>query len=157
MFEKILVCLDGSELAEQILPYAAEQARRFCSQVSLLHVMLEPVMAGTGAAGGPEHLEKPGVLDQMQKEQQQTVTYLARVAAHLREDGVEVEPVLLQGSPGDAIVNYANDNNIGLIAMASHGRSGLGRAVFGSVAEYVLRNAGRPVLVVRPRSAGARK
>jgi nucleotide-binding universal stress UspA family protein len=157
MFEKILVCLDGSGLAEQILPYAAEQARRFGSQVTLLHVVLEPVMVSTGAAGGPEHLEKPGVLEQMKKEQQQTVTYLKRIAAHLHEQGVEVEPVLLQGSPGDAIVSYAVDNNIGLIALASHGRSGLGRAVFGSVAEYVLRNSGLPVLVVRPQSSGSPK
>jgi nucleotide-binding universal stress UspA family protein len=157
MFEKILVCLDGSELAEQVLPYAAEEARRFCSQVTLLHVVPDPVMVSTGAAGGPEHLEKPGVLDQMKKEQQQTVPYLEGVAAHLREQDVDVEPVLLQGSPGDAIVSYAIDNNIGLIAMASHGRSGLGRAVFGSVAEYVLRNSGLPLLVVRPQPSGSPK
>ena len=156
MFEKILVCLDGSELAEQVLPYAAEQARSFCSKLTLLHVVLAPVMTATGAVGGPEHLEKPGVLDQMKREQKQTLSYLERVAGRLRKEGLEVEPVLLQGSPGDAIISYAGENNFGLIAMATHGRSGLGRAVFGSVAEHVLRNSDLPLLVIRPRPASPR-
>jgi nucleotide-binding universal stress UspA family protein len=151
MFEKILVCLDGSTLAEQILPYAAEQARRFGCQMTLLHVALEPVMAASGAAGGPEHLEKPGVLDQMKEEQKQAQAYLERVAVKLRQDGLEVDVVILQESPGDAIVSYASDNGYGLIAMATHGRSGLGRAIFGSVAEHVLRNSDVPLLVIRPR------
>jgi len=156
MFEKILVCLDGSALAEQVLPYAAEQARRFGSRLTLLHVALEPVMAATGAAGGPEHLEKPGVLDQMKKEHKQGLAYLEKVAAKLRKDGLEVDVVILQESPGDAIVSYASENNFALIAMATHGRSGLGRAVFGSVAEHVLRNSDLPLLVIRPRSTGTR-
>jgi nucleotide-binding universal stress UspA family protein len=156
MFEKILVCLDGSELAEQVLPYAAEQARCFCSRLTLLHVVLEPVMVSTGAAGGPEHIEKPDVLDQIKEEQKQTFVYLERIAEELREEGLEVEPVLLQGSPGDAIISYAGENNFGLIAMATHGRSGLGRAVFGSVAEHVLRNSDMPLLVIRPRPTGPR-
>jgi nucleotide-binding universal stress UspA family protein len=157
MFEKILVCLDGSALAEQVLPYAAEEAVRFGSRVMLLHVLLEPVLVTTGAKQNPgEPVETPGVMEQMKKEQQQALAYLERIAGTLREKGVDVEPVLLQGAPGDAIVSYAGENNIGLIAMATHGRSGLGRALAGSVAEHVLRNSGLPVLVVRPRLPGPR-
>jgi nucleotide-binding universal stress UspA family protein len=95
-------------------------------------------------------------MEQMKEEQQQARAWLERAAGPFREKGVEVEPVLLQGAPGDAIVSYAVDNNVGLIAMATHGRSGLGRALAGSVAEHVLRNSGLPVLVVRPRPTGSR-
>jgi nucleotide-binding universal stress UspA family protein len=157
MFEKILVCLDGSELAEQVLPYAIEEARRFDARVSLLHVLLEPVMVTGGLPGGPEHLETPSLPEQMKKEQKQAQAYLERVSERLREQGVTAEMVLLQGAPGDAIVSYAIDNNIGLIAMATHGRSGVGRALAGSVAEHVLRNSGLPLLVVRPGPLGSSK
>jgi nucleotide-binding universal stress UspA family protein len=152
MFEKMLVCLDGSKLAEQVLPYAAEEAARFGSRVMLLHVLMEPVLGTTGAPQNPgAPLETPGVMEQMKEEQKQSLAFLERAAGTFRERGVEVELAMLQGDPGDAIVNYAIDNNVGLIAMATHGRSGLGRALAGSVAEYVLRNAGLPVLVVRPQ------
>ncbi len=155
MFEKILVCLDGSELAEQVLPYAIEQARRFSSQVALLHVALEPVLFAGGTPGGPEHLETPGLLDQMEMERKQALAYLERVADRLRGEGIEPELVLLQGAAGDAIVGYAGENNIGLIAMVTSGRSGPGRAM-SSVAEDVLRNTNVPVLIVRPQPAGSR-
>jgi nucleotide-binding universal stress UspA family protein len=154
MFEKILVCLDGSEIAEQILPYAAEESLHFHSQVVLLHVVTEPVIVTPGipgAAGAP--VETPGMLEQMQKEQKEASIYLEDVANHLQERGLSVEPVILQGVAGATIINYANENDIGLIAIATHGRSGLGRVVFGSVADYVLRNSGLPILVIRPQEA----
>ena len=151
MFEKILVCLDGSKLAEQILPYATEEALHFHSQVVLFHVVAEPVIVSPGIPGAAGVLVRtPGMLAQMQKEQNEASSYLERVAGQLREKGLAVEPVVFQGAAGDAIISYANDNDIGLIAIATHGRSGLGRAVFGSVADYVLRNSGLPILVIRP-------
>jgi len=55
---------------------------------------------------------------------------------------------------GEAIVSYANENNISLIAIATHGRSGLGRLVFGSVADFVLRETGLPILVIKPKKSG---
>ena len=152
MFEKILVCLDGSEIAAQVLPYATEEARCFRSKVMLLHVVPEPVMVTPGIPGtSGVPIETQGMLEQMQKEQEEASAYLERVAETLREKGLEAEPVLLQGQAGDAIIGYADDNDIGLIALATHGRSGLRRAVFGSVADYVLRNSGIPILVIRPR------
>ncbi len=152
MFEKILVCLDGSGLAEQIMPFATEQARRFNSSVVLLRVVSEPVIIGPnipGAAGVPVHT--PGMLQQIQREHDEATAYLEGVANQLRKEGMAVEAVILEGAAGDVIVNYANENAIGLIAIATHGRSGLGRAVFGSVADYVLRHSGMPILVVRPQ------
>lgn len=154
MFERILVCLDGSELAEQILPYATEEALRFRSEVTLLHVVPEPAIVTPGVPGIPGiPVETPGLMEQMAKEHNQAIAYLERLANQLRKKGLAAESVILQGAAGDAIVNHANDSGIGLIALATHGRSGLGRAVFGSVADYVLRNSGLPILVIRPREA----
>jgi len=150
MFEKILVCLDGSALAENILPHATEIARRFNSRVYLLHVVPEPVAAAPGipgVSGGP--IETPRMLEQMREEERSTQAYLETLAGPMREQGLEVETVLLQGSANDAIVSYAEDNDIGLIAMVSHGHSGLGHALMGSVADHVLKKAGRPVLMVK--------
>jgi nucleotide-binding universal stress UspA family protein len=154
MFEKILVCLDGSDLAEQILPFAAEEARCFQGQLVLFHVVPEQVIVSPGIPGSPGGpVEMPGMVARMRKEQRQASAYLRKVAKKLRESGLEVEPVVRQGVVGEGIIDYANSNNIGLIAIATHGRSGLGRAVFGSVADYVLRESGLPILIIRPRKA----
>ena len=151
MFEKILVCLDGSQLAEQILPFVTEEALRFNSKVVLLNVVPEPVVFSPAIPGAPSvPVQKRGILEGIRKEQVEATSYLTSIAAQLREKGIEVEPVVLPGTAGDAIINYANENGIGLIAIATHGRSGLGRAVFGSVADYVLRESGFPILVIRP-------
>jgi len=80
--------------------------------------------------------------------------YLGRVAAPLRKRGIEAETVALLGRAGEAILKYADANGIGLIAIATHGRGGLRRAVFGSVADQVLRESGLPVLVIRPQEKG---
>jgi nucleotide-binding universal stress UspA family protein len=152
MFEKILVCLDGSKFAEQILPYVTEEAGCFRSKIVLLQVIPEPVIVTPGipgAAGVP--IETSGMLEQMQREEKEAAAYLEYLAAALREKGLDVEMVVLQGAPGEAIISYANDNNVGLIAVATHGRGGFRRAIFGSVADYVLRTAGLPVLVIKPR------
>jgi len=143
LFEKILVCLDGSELAEQVLPYAEEQAKRFGSKVILLRVV--PVASTTAMATAAEV-----AAEQIAGDTGQAERYLEDVAQGLRRNGLDVETRVLQGKEGGAIVEYAHRSGIDLIAIATHGRSGLGRAVFGSVADYVLRESGLPVLVVRP-------
>jgi nucleotide-binding universal stress UspA family protein len=81
--------------------------------------------------------------------------YLGKLAAPLRKRGIEVETVAVPGRPGEAILDYANTNSISLIAIATHGRGGLRRAVFGSVADQVLRRSGLPVLVIRPQDEKA--
>ena len=57
----------------------------------------------------------------------------------------------LIGSPGPTIISYANESNIDLIAIASHGHSGLRNILLGSVAEYVVRESGLPILMIRPK------
>jgi nucleotide-binding universal stress UspA family protein len=150
MFEKILVCLDGSRLAEQILPYAMEQATRFHSKVILIQAYTIP-----SSIAAAEAQAAPVNSDLMQEEAQrleaEAKAYLEKVAAPLREKGLDVACITLQGTAGDAIVGYAQNEPVDLIALATHGHSGLGRVIFGSVADHVLRESGLPILVIKPQ------
>jgi len=156
MFERILVCLDGSRLAEQILPYATEEAIRFQGQLVLLQVVQEPVTFSPGFPGeAPVPVETDSMIERTKEALKSARAYLAKVAAPLRKRGIEAETVAVPGRPGEAILDYANTNSIDLITIATHGRGGLRRVVYGSVADYVLRQSGLPVLVIRPRDEKA--
>ena len=148
IFRKILVCLDGSEVGEKVLPYAAQTAEQLGSKVVLLRVVyLSAARYGQAAIGGPE-----GRVHQQQAaaQENEAKAYLERVAGPLRAKGLDVEAVTLRGTPSETIVRYADGNGVDLVAMATHRRTGLGRLVFGSVADFVLRELGVPVLVIKP-------
>jgi nucleotide-binding universal stress UspA family protein len=150
MFKKILVCLDGSKLAEQVLPYATEEASRFGSKVVLLQVIVvqtPPVVAAGASAYAVKAAEQ-----QMERDEEEAKVYLEGLAQPLREKGLDVKCVTLRGvQVGGAIVDYADGHEVDLIAIATHGRSGLGRLVFGSVADFVLRKSGLPILLIKPK------
>ena len=150
MFEKMVVCLDGSKLAEQILPVAEAQAEHFGSKITLLQVIT--LSAIELAGDGSSHYVGQLIAEQMQIAEKNAIGYLHNIAQSLREKGLEVNEVVLQGTPpGEVIVSYASKNKINIIAIATHGHSGLGRIVFGSVADYVLRQSGLPILVIKPK------
>jgi nucleotide-binding universal stress UspA family protein len=156
MFERILVCLDGSKLAEQIMPYATEEAIRFQGKLVLFQVVQEPVTFSPGFPGeAPVPVETDAMIERTKQALDRAGEYLEKLAAPLRKKGVQVEIVAVPGRPGEAILDYANTNSIGLITIATHGRGGLRRVVFGSVADYVLRESGLPVLVIRPQDKEA--
>lgn len=152
MFKKILVCLDGSKLAEQILPYAAEEALRFQGNLVLFQVLPEPVVFSPsipGAEAAP--IQTDTMLEEAKKALDEARDYLEKTAKPLRKKGIQVEAVSVLGRAGEAILGYAESNNVNLITIATHGRSGLRRGLFGSVADYVLRESGLPMLVIRPK------
>ena len=156
MFERILACLDGSELAEEILPLVEKQAACFQSAVILIQVISGPVQVipATALEAGmlipPSGPEIALVLKETEEMRRQAQAYLEEKAAALRKQGIKAESVVLEGSAGQKVLEYAEHNAVDLIALATHGRSGLGRALFGSVADHVLKNAGIPLLVIRP-------
>lgn len=152
LFKKILTCLDGSKLAEQIMPYATEEALGFGGKLVLLRVVPEPVVFSPGIPGtAPTPIQTDAIFEDAKRELNRARDYLEEVATPLREKGVQVETVTMLGRAGEAILSYADGNDVNLITIATHGQSGLGRAVFGSVADFVLRESGLPVLVVKPR------
>jgi nucleotide-binding universal stress UspA family protein len=154
MFKKILVCLDGSELAEQILPYAEEQALHFNSKLVLIRVYTEPGFIGLAVPGFPGiPIETQNLGKQIQKEEEDAVNYLKNTADKLlKQRGIAADCVTLLGSPGEAIVKYAIENNFELLAIATHGRTGAGRMVMGSVADHIVRHAHLPILLISPET-----
>jgi nucleotide-binding universal stress UspA family protein len=156
MFERILVCLDGSKLAEQIMPYATEEAIRFQGKLILFQVVQEPITFSPGFPGeAPVPIETDAMIERTKEALNRARDYLESLAAPLRKKGIQVETVAVPGKPGEAILDYANTNSIGLIAIATHGRGGLRRALFGSVADQVLKQSGLPILVIRPQDEEA--
>lgn len=152
MFKRILVCLDGSKLAEQIMPYATEEAIRFQGKLVLFQVVQEPVAFSPGIPGeAPVPIQTDVMVEGTKEALNRARDYLEKLAAPLRKRGIQVKTVAIPGRAGEAILDYANTNSINLITIATHGRGGLRRAVFGSVADHVLRESGLPVLVIRPQ------
>ena len=152
MFEEILVCLDGSKLAEQILPYATEEATRFGSRVTLLEVVTIPPMVVVAEADIAPSQTSDLIEETVHREVSEAKTYLEQVAEPLRQQGIDIDCVAIEGSPvGNTIIDYAHDNAIDLICISTHGHSGLGRVIFGSIADQVLRESGLPILVIKPK------
>jgi nucleotide-binding universal stress UspA family protein len=152
MFEKVLVCLDGSALAEEILPRIAGEGRCL-GKVVLVKVLAPPeINLPIGIPGETlAPVSTSSRLEHFQKEMAEAPAYLEGKAQELRESGLDVEPVVLQGIPSQAIIDYAADNGVTLIAIATHGHSGFRHITLGSTAEYILRHSGLPVLMVTPR------
>lgn len=142
---RVIVPLDGSELAEAALPYAAALSRKMDMSLSLVRVVyLDSVLY----SGGYEisHM-LPDVEDQVMSEARE---YLAGAARPLREEGLDVQEKILRGKASSEITDLARATDHNMIALATHGRSGMSRIVLGSVAESVVRESGDPVLVIRP-------
>jgi nucleotide-binding universal stress UspA family protein len=151
MLEKVLVCLDGSPLAEEILPYITQESRRL-GKIVLLEVITAPgVNVSVGIPGETSGMiQTNAMLARLKQEMEEAPAYLEGKAQPLREKGLDVECVVLEGIPSQAIIDFAKDNGIGLIAIATHGHSGLRQILMGSTAEYIVKHAGLPVLLIAP-------
>jgi len=132
MFERIVVGLDGSALAEQVLPHVEGLAERYGSKIVLVRAVSHSAIRSRGR--GDEELTD-------------ATAYLESAAERLRGRGLSVEHNARQDDAADALVATATAGD--LIALTTHGRTGLRRAVYGSVAQDVLQRAPCPVLVVR--------
>lgn len=140
MYEKILVPMDGSELAEVALPYAEELAGRLGSEVILLHVC-EQTQAQY------HHMHQLYIQDMVTATKQGAKKYLEKPGAQ----AITVSSAVLDGHPAEKIVDYAEEQGIDLIVIATHGWSGVRRWVLGSVADKVVRATKRPVALIRAR------
>jgi nucleotide-binding universal stress UspA family protein len=152
MYEKIVVLLDGSELAERVLPHVEEIAHGRGSQVHLLSVVPIVVPAAVTADVYPVYVAADFLTIETAERKRvrgELEVYLSGIAERLGRVASMVEVIVRFGRPADEILAYAEEIEAGLIAMCTHGRSGLSRWVFGSVAEKVLRGASCPVLLVR--------
>jgi len=144
MYKKILVPLDGSELAEKALVEAEQLARMLGSEIILFEVV--PFMP---IYGSPE-LVTPLIVDEKQKESVEA--YLAKVAGGLKQKGFNVSSMVKTGQQvALEIIDFAKEKGVDLIIMCTHGRSGITRWVLGSVTLKVLTRAETPILLIRAK------
>ena len=146
MYKRVLVPLDGSPLAEAIIPFLTEIAGPLDMSIVLLRV-LEPVPPAVVEA------LRDTMPDVTEGRRQEAESYLASVAMTLEARGIRTVLEVRSGRPDLQIVETARDFKADLIAMSTHGRSGLGRLLFGSVAEQVLRHGDVPVFMMRQQEA----
>lgn len=149
MFTHLLVPLDGSELAEIALPMARAMAERFGSKITLVCAVHLPPYIGDGL----DFTDVYTNLDQSM--QQEAKAYLIQKQKALLAAGIEADYHLVVGEPpADAILLAADELGVDVIVMSTHGRGGMMRWVFGSVADRVLQRAKVPILLSRT-AAGA--
>lgn len=147
----ILVPLDGSVYAEAALPYAEQLARAFDAEIQLVRVaetsqvyaMLAPETQAPGSA--------EALADIAQRLVDDANDYLQKVARRLRDKGLRVRTQVLEGFAAEQLLAYEREAGTDLTVMATRGRSGLSRLVFGSVAERVLKLGTTPVMMIQPK------
>lgn len=145
MYRKILVPLDGSKRAEAILPHVEEMAQLYKAEVILLQVMASDTMSAA-AYHRPPHLELDAIFQQHEAEAK---NYLHDCQTNLHSKNITSHVFVEYGPIVSTIIEVAEREKADLIAIASHGRSGLSRALYGSVAAGVLSQFNRPLLLVR--------
>ena len=142
MYKIILAPLDGSKRAEAILPHLREIARLYQAKVVFLQVIEPPPLA----AGAEVANITAKAIEALKK---QAEIYLTGLKGEFRDQGIESRTVVANSPIIDAIITTAERENADLIALASHGRTGLSRAFYGSVAAGVLHRVDRPLLLIR--------
>jgi nucleotide-binding universal stress UspA family protein len=149
ILSKLLVALDGSKESEAVIPYIEELASKLQAEVILLQVIAPDYHIY--AAGGPEY----GVYAEQQIESMKKFArdYLEEIITGLKQREVTAKAEIVLGTAAETIINFADQTNASLVAMTTHGRSGVSRWAIGSVAERVMRAGNTPLLLVRSPGA----
>ena len=153
-FSRVVVPVDGSPLAEEILPHIVHITKGLGLAIDLVRVV-HSWNEYLAMAAPPQNYDSAALEEAFRYNTEEASRYLDRVREDLLQQGVGlVETHCLRGDPAASIIDVATETADRLVAMTTHGRSGMGRWVLGSVADRVVRNSGDPVLVVR---AGERR
>ena len=142
MYKTILAPLDGSKRAEAILPHLEEAARRYKAKVIFLQVIEQTLLF---VAPDSFHVEQ----GQFEEKAKETEVYLESLKGAFREKGIDARTLTAHGPVVEAIINAAERESADIIAIASHGRSGISRVFYGSVAAGILHRTDRPLLLIR--------
>ena len=149
MYKTILVPLDGSKRAEAILPHVENLALSLNAKVVFFKVAELSLMLEYD-----EGIDMSKYSEKADKQKKNTESYLASLQEKFRAKGIEAQTLIGHGPVVKAIIDAAGHENAGLVAMASHGRSGLFRTFYGSVAAGVLQLIDRPLLLIRAQGDG---
>ncbi len=154
MYNKILAPLDGSKLAECTLSHIKDIASGCHVAKVVLLTVLEPVITIDQWPVNQQQIEDTSAENQNKENQMQknADTYLSKVSQDFEKAGIDVDTVILKEKgihqEADVILDFAKNNNIDLIMMSTHGRSGPSRWAFGSVADRVVKHSRTPVLTI---------
>lgn len=141
MIQHILVPLDGSELAECVLPHLMAIAPSTSARVTLIHV-LERNLSRNGST-------LPFDLLGWHMQKQEAQSYLDRITERLQKLDLPVEQVTLEGNPAEMLIEFARNNDVDLVLLSSHGRTGLSEWNVSSVVQKILLRAYKSILLVR--------
>lgn len=144
--QKILVTLDGSHTAETIIPHIESFARKMGSEIVLSRA-IEPIIIPHLASYRKREEYEQSLMDKIREEANY---YLGKQETALRHKGINVSSALLEGEPTQAILQYAENNPVGLIAITTHGFSGITKWVYGSVASHIIESSSKTIFLVRP-------
>jgi nucleotide-binding universal stress UspA family protein len=150
MYKKIMVPLDGSDLAESVLPHVKAIASGSQGMQVVLVRVVDPLgypimVRAHGEFGMPE---KNG--EQIQQERKKAAeSYLQKMEKQLKLEGLTVNAAVLEGEIAETLIHYATINSVDLIVMTTHGRSGISRWLLGSVADRMVSHSCVPILMVR--------
>jgi nucleotide-binding universal stress UspA family protein len=146
MYHKILVPLDGSKRAERILPHVESLATTYGARIILLRVV-QIVVVGDGY----KNIQYEESMAANRRTFKKAEVYLDEVAGRFKKNGLKVEEITQTGPVVETILEKAAEKAVDLIAMTSHGRTGLSRVFYGSIAAGVIHRVDRPLLVIRSR------
>jgi nucleotide-binding universal stress UspA family protein len=172
MFDKTLICLDGSKLSEEVIDYAIKYCLGCgCEAILLMvitaHITIPPPQSTHVITIGPNSkpdqihttdigksttLEpKAGLqLREIEREQAEANIYLDNIARQFLAKDIKVETVTLQGDIDETILNYANKRKVSLIALTTHGSGDFKRGLLGRVAQFILKKSAIPVMIIKP-------
>jgi nucleotide-binding universal stress UspA family protein len=159
MYRKILVPLDGSKLAESVLPHV-ESVVKGCSSPEVVFVrVVEPVQIPVGAAadGSVVYNKADATRDKKKIDSlniESAKEYLNELVQKAGYGNAQVSSVVLSGDVAKSLADYADKNSVDLIIISTHGRSGISRMVWGSIADKIMRNTCVPVFMVRAPGCG---
>jgi len=146
MYQHVMVCLDGSELAECVLPHAA----KISTDCSVPKITFIWVIKPLKLYGSAESHISPEERERLEADSMEVAAaYLEEKARPFRDQNFLVECVVLFGNVVDQIIDYTEKNGVNLIIIATHGRSGVSRLFLGSVADRILQASPVPILMVR--------
>ena len=145
MYKKILVPLDGSRRAENILPHVEDLAARYEAEVLLLQIIEYQTQTGSDLDYHPLSTED------LDRTKQMAETYLVGIQSDFQKKRIPCHLTVTFGPVVEMIIYIAQKEKCDIVAMASHGRGGLARVFYGSVAAGVLQRIDRPLLIIRSK------
>ena len=179
MFKKTLVLLDGSKLAEEIIPYITDACSGRDHEVELLqintsYITIAPPQSIHTMTYGRQ--TKPGItsasdrgeqfvpegdagveLKEIEREQSKAKGYLDAVADRLRAQGMKVQTMTLEGDVRQTIINHIRNGHFSVVALTTHGASGMDHGLLGSIAQHIMKESPVPVILVKTQGKAVKK